>query len=195
MIERRWPKAPPHGALANTPYPFARTFAPPPTSPRRPMARGALVRLQARDVYRTSDKLPSLACHASASIIGCVRKSLSRLRPSACLTRDHRLGAACCGSEAGEPTGARGNRRLSVVRAVHEPIRSESEGEHVCGPGAILTAVVKGAREMHLRRSRQVPRRAQRGALRSKVARGCARASKSCWWGARKLRVGIPRTK
>ena len=28
--------------------------------------------------------------------------------------------------------------------------------------------------EMHLRRSRQVPRRAKRGALRSKVARGCA---------------------
>ena len=27
---RRWPKAPPHGASANTPYPFARTFAPPP---------------------------------------------------------------------------------------------------------------------------------------------------------------------
>ncbi len=78
------------------------------------------------------------------------------------------------------PTGARGNRRLSVVRAVHEPTRSESEGEHVCGPGVILTASVKGAREMHLRRSRQVPRRAQRGALRSKVARGCARASKSC---------------
>ena len=141
----------------------------PTTSPRRPMARGALVRLQARDGYRTSDKLPSLACHASASIIGCVRKSLSRLRPSACLTRDHRLGAACCGSEAGEPTGAR---------------------EHVCGPGVILTVGVKGAREMHLRRSRQVPRRAQRGALRSKVARGCARASKSCRWGARKLRVG-----
>ena len=41
--------------------------------------------------------------------------------------------------EAGEPTGAR---------------------EHVCGPGVILTASVKGAREMHLRRSRQVPRRA-----------------------------------
>ena len=49
---------------------------------------------------------------------------------------------------------------------------------------------VVAEREMHLRRSRQVPRRAQRGALRSKVARGCARASKSCWWGARKLRVG-----
>jgi hypothetical protein len=97
--------------------------------------------------------------------------------------------------EAGEPTGARGNRRLSVVRAVHEPTRSEREGEQVCGPGVILTTSAKGAREMHLRRSRQVPRRAQRGALRSKVARGCARASKSCWWGARKLRVGIPRTK
>ena len=27
---RRWPKAPPHGPSANTPYPFARTFAPPP---------------------------------------------------------------------------------------------------------------------------------------------------------------------
>ena len=27
---RRRPKAPPHGASANTPYPFARTFAPPP---------------------------------------------------------------------------------------------------------------------------------------------------------------------
>ena len=45
--------------------------------------------------------------------------------------------------EAGEPTGAR---------------------EHVCGPGVILTASVKGARS--------------------------ARASKSCRWGARKLRVG-----
>ena len=51
-------------------------------------------------------------------------------------------------SEAGEPTGARGNRRLSVVRGVHEPTRSESEGEHVCGPGVILTASVKGAREI-----------------------------------------------
>ena len=50
-------------------------------------------------------------------------------------------------SEAGEPTGARGNRRLSVVRAVHEPTRSESEGEHVCGPDVILTVGEKGARE------------------------------------------------
>jgi hypothetical protein len=78
------------------------------------MARGALVRLQARDGFHTSDKLPSLAItaaqaglafcsepsrakrvpsRASASITGCVRKSLLRLRPSACLTRDHRLGA------------------------------------------------------------------------------------------------------
>lgn len=71
------------------------------------------------------------------------------------------------------PTGTRGNRRLSVVRAVHELTRSESEseGEHVCGPDVILTASVKGACEMHLRRSRQAPRRAQRRALRSKVAR------------------------
>ena len=38
------------------------------------------------------------------------------------------------------PTGTRGNRRLSVVRAVHELTRSESEGEHVCGPDVILTA-------------------------------------------------------
>ena len=60
-------------------------------------------------------------------------------------------------SEAGEPTGAR---------------------EHVCGPDVILTTSVEGAREMHLRRSRQVPRRAQRGALRSKVARGCARGAR-----------------
>ena len=36
---------------------------------------------------------------------------------------------------------------MSVVRAVHEPTRSESEGEHVCGPDVILTASVKGARE------------------------------------------------
>ena len=50
-------------------------------------------------------------------------------------------------AEAGEPTGARGSRRLSVVRAVHEPTRNESEGEHVCGPGVILTTSVKGARE------------------------------------------------
>ena len=64
------------------------------TEPRRPTARGALVRLQARDGSRTSDKLPSLACRASASITGCVRKSLLRLRPYAYLTRDHRLVAA-----------------------------------------------------------------------------------------------------
>ena len=83
-----------YGASANTPYPLARTFVPPPTSPRRPMARGALVRLQGRDGSRTSDNEPSLVCRASASISGCVRKSLLRLRPSACLTRDHRLVAA-----------------------------------------------------------------------------------------------------
>ena len=58
------------------------------------MARGALVRLQGRDGSRTSDNEPSLACRASASISGCVRKLLLRLRPSACLTRDHRLVAA-----------------------------------------------------------------------------------------------------
>ena len=56
--------------------------------------RGALVRLQARDGFHTSDNKPSLACRASASITGCVRKSLLRLRPSAYLTRDHRLGLA-----------------------------------------------------------------------------------------------------
>jgi len=98
------------------------------------MVRGALVRLQARNGSRTSDKLPSLACRASASIAGYVRKSLLRLRPSAYLTRDHRLVSALppcrrtnrVSSEAGEPTGAR---------------------EHVCGPGVILTVGVKGARE------------------------------------------------
>ena len=58
------------------------------------MARGALVRLQVRDGFHTSDNNPSLACRASASITGCVRKSLLRLRPSAYLTRDHRLGSA-----------------------------------------------------------------------------------------------------
>ena len=58
------------------------------------MARGALVRLQARDGSHTSDNEPSLACHASASITGCVRKFLLRLRPFAYLTRDHWLGAA-----------------------------------------------------------------------------------------------------
>jgi len=58
------------------------------------MARGALVRLQDRDGSRTADNEPSLACRASADIAGCVRKSLLRLRPSAYLTRDHRLGFA-----------------------------------------------------------------------------------------------------
>ena len=58
------------------------------------MARVALVRLQGRDGSHTSDNEPSLVCRASAHITGCVRKSLLRLRPSACLTRDHRLGLA-----------------------------------------------------------------------------------------------------
>ena len=42
----------------------------------------------------------------------------------------------------------------------------------------IQTAYDLGGREMHLRRSRQGPRRAERGALRSKVARGCAVSNK-----------------
>ena len=36
-------------------------------------------------------------------------------------------------------------------------------------------AIGLAEREMHLRRSRQVPRRAKRGALQSKDASGCAR--------------------
>ena len=140
------------------------------------MARGALVRLQARDGYHTSDNEPSLACHASASITGCVRKSLLRLRPSACLTRDHRLGAACRGSEAGEPTGAR---------------------EQVCGSGVILTASVKGAREgarvkiMPVGRpqtaGRYPPNEVSREAVTRGVRAGRAQASPS--GGAAKLAV------
>ena len=42
----------------------------------------------------------------------------------------------------------------------------------------IQTAYELGGREMHLQRSCQVPRRATRGALRSKVARGCAVSNK-----------------
>ena len=38
--------------------------------------------------------------------------------------------------------------------------------------------------EMHLLRSNQVPRRAKRGALRSKVARGCASATGGSMRGA-----------
>ena len=52
-----------------------------------------------------------------------------------------------------EPTVARGSRRLSVVRAVREHTRSESEGEHVCGPDVISTATVNGAREISAGRS------------------------------------------
>ena len=47
------------------------------------------------------------------------------------------------------------------------------------------TGVGLPEREMHLRRSRQVPRRAKRGALRSKVARGCARTPKGPQGAAR----------
>ena len=77
------------------------------------MARGALVRLQARDGFRTSDNEPSVACRASASITGCVRKLFLRLRPSAYLTRDHRLGLAIAlrlkthGAETPPPLGSR----------------------------------------------------------------------------------------
>ena len=49
----------------------------------------------------------------------------------------------------------------------------------------IQTAYDLGGREMHLRRSRQVPRRAKRGTLRSKVAKGCAAPS----LGPTKLRL------
>ena len=86
--------------------------------------------------------------------------------------------------EAGEPTGARGSRRLSVVRAVHEPTRSESEGEHVCGPGVILTASVKGAREISAGRSPlakqvaravscRIPRRSAATERRRRLNAGC----------------------
>ena len=111
------------------------------------MARGALVRLQARDGSRTSDNEPSLACRASASITGCVRKSLLRLRPSAYLTRDHRLVAATTlrlktkmqaaktstVSPRVAPSGAGARRRMFVApfgeklgssRALHTPFAS-----------------------------------------------------------------------
>jgi len=44
------------------------------------------------------------------------------------------------------PTGARGNRRLTVVRAVREHTRSASKGERLRGPDVISTPSVKGAR-------------------------------------------------
>jgi len=106
--------SPPRRPMARPRFRFGLVRAPhgPPTSGGY---RGALVRLQARDGSRTSDKLPSLAItaaqaglafcsepsrakrvpsRASASITGCVRKTLLRLRPSAYLTRDHRLALA-----------------------------------------------------------------------------------------------------
>ena len=122
-------------------------FAPPPTSPRRPMARGALVRLQGRDGYRTSDKSPSLACHASASITGCVRKSLLRLRPSACLTRDHRLGLAQRPKPDWRYTPLFGCEAKLAVERRSEAGEPTVAREHVCGPSVILTTSVKGARE------------------------------------------------
>ena len=76
-----------------------------------------------------------------------------------------------------------GSRRIRRDLEAGEPTVAR---EHVCGPGVILTTSVKGAREMHLRRSRQVPRRAQRGALRSKSLERCARV--------KIMSVGCPQT-
>ena len=117
------------------------------------MARGALVRLQARDGYHTSDNEPSLACHASASITGCVRKSLSRLRPSACLTRDHRLGLAQRPKPDCRYTPLFGCEAKLAVERRSEAGEPTVAREQVCGPSVILTTSVNGAREISAGRS------------------------------------------
>ena len=66
--------------------------------------------------------------------------------------------------------------RLGVLEILR--IFSRTPNLHISKRFARATGVGLGEREMHLRRSRQVPRRVTRGALRSKVARGCARTAK-----------------
>ena len=51
---RRRPKAPPHGPSANTPYPFARTFAPPPHCHRTTCGRSGAAHLTCRRCRRRS---------------------------------------------------------------------------------------------------------------------------------------------
>ena len=58
--------------------------------------------------------------------------------------------------------------------------------------GVGLPERVSASREMHLSRSDQVPRRAKRGALRSKVARGCAVARGRARVGASSHGVNTP---
>ena len=61
----------------------------------------------------------------------------------------------------------------STLRSQSNSAYKSTAREYAC-----CEAIRLAEREMHLRRSRQVPRRAKRGALRSKVARGCARTAK-----------------
>ena len=51
---RRRPKAPPHGPSASTPYPFGRTFAPPPLWHRTTWGRSGAVHLTCRRCRRRS---------------------------------------------------------------------------------------------------------------------------------------------
>ena len=57
---RRRPKAPPHGASANTPYPFARTFAPPPHCRRINRGRFAASTTRCRRHQTLSCPMPPL---------------------------------------------------------------------------------------------------------------------------------------
>ena len=74
----------------------------------------------------------------------------------------------------------RGLRRLGgCVAPRRNDVERNKSAYSVASHGSVARCacaegVRLGEREMHLRRSRQVPRRAKRGALRSKVARGRA---------------------
>ena len=88
---------------ANTPYPLARTFAPPPPHPtlcRKIFVAGSLRcrKLSARSRRsglrsRAEDNKPSLAYHASANTVGCVHSASFACNPS----RPHSRHAGPCG--------------------------------------------------------------------------------------------------
>ena len=84
---RRWPKA--HGASANTPYPFARTFAPPPHCRRTNRSRFAASTTRCRRYKTLSDFIPTTTtlCKRSGDGGGEGRALRGRMRP-----RDWRRG-------------------------------------------------------------------------------------------------------
>ena len=143
---------------------------------------------------------------ASASITGCVRKTLLRLRPSAYLTRDHRLGAALSPATTQEhrfystttsqpyfgsntrTTRFRLNHPTFLIRQIQPILKNNSTSTKILAQDRPFRVLCRRSAAHRPRKDRVAASRSsfQRQALR----RAGRRAAKSRPWGKIKLHLG-----